>query len=72
MNKTRKKQSHVAVWMLLPIAIWSWPASTVAADYPDVLFWLTQKRACAEPQIRILCGANGPRGRAKWTQNVVS
>jgi len=35
MNKTRKKQSHVAVWMLLPIAIWSWPASTVAADYPD-------------------------------------
>ncbi len=35
MHGTRKKQSHVMGWMLLPLAVLAWPASIPAADYPD-------------------------------------
>ncbi|HZM48099.1 MAG TPA: tripartite tricarboxylate transporter substrate binding protein [Burkholderiales bacterium] len=35
MNGTRKKQSQVAGWLLLPLAVFVWPASTSAAEYPS-------------------------------------
>src|SRR5262245_15970690 len=35
MNGTREKQSHVAGWLLLPLAALACPNLAAAADYPD-------------------------------------
>jgi tripartite-type tricarboxylate transporter receptor subunit TctC len=34
MNGTKKKQSHVAGWLLVLLAALGWPAATLAAEYP--------------------------------------
>ena len=35
MNETKKTRSHVAGWLLLPLAALVWPFSTPAAEYPS-------------------------------------